>query len=382
MSQKEVICLLCAALLLCGCAAQSFETETTVVPSTPVPVTEPPATTTVLQPDPLQEMVDSMTVEELVGQMLLVRCPEGDVEAVLSEYQFGGLVLFRRDFQGESQESLIRKLDSYQSASQLPLLIAVDEEGGTVTRLSCYRAFRDAKFPSPRRAYQKGGLDYLLEIEAEKAYLLKELGINVNLAPVCDVVTDRDAFLYDRALGLSAEETADCVAAMVRTASECGVGSVLKHFPGYGNCEDTHVGTALDDRSLEDFRSVDFVPFQAGIDAGAGGVLVCHNIVTCMDPELPASLSPEVHRLLREELGFDGVIITDDLAMDAIAQVYGEGEAAVLAVLAGNDMLCTSGYEAQFGAILQAVADGRIGLARLRESVLRILHWKAELGLL
>lgn len=381
MSQK-IILLLTAVLLLYGCTAQPFDTTSpSAMPTTALP-TEPTTQPTTLPPDPLEELVNSMTMEELVGQMLLVRCPEGDVEAVLQTYQFGGLVLFSRDFSGENPESMVEKLNSYQDSVNIPLLISVDEEGGSVTRVSSYKAFRDSKFPSPRRAYRTGGLSYLLEVEAEKAELLNSLGINVNLAPVCDVVTDSDAFLYSRSLGLSAEETASCIAAMVQTAGEYGVGSVLKHFPGYGNCEDTHIGTALDDRSLEDFRTVDFLPFLAGFEAGAGGVMVCHNIVTCMDADHPASLSPEAHRILREELGFEGVIITDDMAMDAIADVYGEGEAAVLAVLAGNDMLCTSGYEVQFEAILAAVSEGRISESQLQESVLRILRWKAELGLI
>lgn len=333
-------------------------------------------------PSQAELMVNSMTVETLVGQMLLVRCPASNVEEILAEYPFGGLVLFAQDTKNETPDSLRNKLESYQNASVVPLLISVDEEGGTVTRVSSYPSFRSSRFPSPQNAYQQGGLSQLLEIEAEKSQLLKSLGINVNLAPVCDVVTDPGAFLYSRSLGLNAEKTAECIAAMVETMTANGVGSVLKHFPGYGNCADTHVGTALDDRTLDDFYSTDFLPFQAGINAGAGGVLVCHNTVACMDAELPASLSPEVHRILREDLGFDGVIISDDMAMDAISGVYGEGEAAVLAVLAGNDMLCTSSYEVQYEAILEAVEEGRISLSQLRQSVVRIIQWKMDLGLI
>ena len=372
-------------LLFSGCAQEIPPAEETITEVPAVHAGEPiPEVMDAPEPLPTRAelLVSRMDVAELVGQMLLVRCPATDVEEILAEYQFGGLVLFSRDIDGETPNSLAKKLESYQHSVSIPLIISVDEEGGTVTRVSRNTAFRSTRFPSPKSAYQRGGLAYLLEIEAEKAKLLSTLGINVNLAPVCDVVTDPRAFLYDRSLCLSADGTAECIAAMVQTASENNVGSVLKHFPGYGNCDDTHIGTALDDRSLEDFYSVDFVPFKAGIQAGAGGIMVCHNIVTCMDAGMPASLSPEVHRILRTDLGFTGVIITDDMAMDAISGVYGEGEAAVLAVLAGNDMLCTSSYKVQYQAILEAVEDGRISVSQLRQSVLRIMEWKTDLGLI
>ena len=142
------------------------------------------------------------------------------------------------------------------------------------------------------------------------------------------------------------------------------------------------MGIAVDHRSLEEYRQADFVPFRAGIEAGCGGILVSHNNVLSIDDTYPASLSPEAHRILREELGFDGVIVTDDLVMDAISSVYGTGEAAVLAVLAGNDLLCVSELPEQYNAVLAAIEDGTISKEAVRESAGRILSWKMELGLL
>ena len=153
-------------------------------------------------------------------------------------------------------------------------------------------------------------------------------------------------------------------------------------FSGLWEHADTHTGIAYDRRALETFEQADFVPFRAGIEAGAGGVLVSHNIVFAMDDALPASLSPEVHRILSEELGFDGVVITDDLAMDAIGQFTDGETAAVLAVEAGNDLLCCSDVETQYPAVLEAVQSGRITEERLDESVRRVLLWKLKLGLL
>ena len=160
------------------------------------------------------------------------------------------------------------------------------------------------------------------------------------------------------------------------------MGSVLKHFPGYGGNADTHTGMVYDDRPFETFVSGDFLPFSAGIKAGADMVLVAHNIVNCMDSRYPASLSPRVHQILREDLGFDGVIVTDDLYMDGVRDFAGDEQAAVLAVQAGNDLLCCTDFETQIPAVLAAVEDGTIPESRIDQSVLRILKMKISLGLL
>ena len=167
-----------------------------------------------------------------------------------------------------------------------------------------------------------------------------ESGININFAPVCDVSQDPADFIYDRTLGRDAQETSQYVAAVVETMAEEGMGSVLKHFPGYGNNVDTHTGIAVDQRPLETFEASDFLPFQAGTEAGGGktAVLVSHNIMAAVDDTLPASLSPAVHDLLREQLGFDGVVMTDDLAMEAVAAYSADGAVAVMALEAGNDL--------------------------------------------
>ena len=171
-------------------------------------------------------------------------------------------------------------------------------------------------------------------------------------------------------------------ASIVNLMGAFRVGSVLKHFPGYGNNTDTHTGIAVDSRSLSELEAQDFIPFAAGIQAGCGAVMVGHIIAEAFDPELPASLSPAVHRYLREDLGFSGVIMTDDLVMQAITDQYGAGEAAVMAVLAGNDLLCSTEYAVQYQAVLQAVLDGRIDIDVLNSAVRNVLEWKISLGLL
>lgn len=216
----------------------------------------------------------------------------------------------------------------------------------------------------------------------EKCELLCSLGINLNFAPICNVSQNSDDFIYDRSFGQDAEQTSAYVQLVVQTMSEERMGSVLKHFPGYGDNADTHTGIAYDKRSYETFVNSDFLPFQAGIESGANKVLVSHNVVSCMDSQAPASLSPQVHKILREELGFTGVIITDDLAMDGVRDFAGDTEIAVQVVQAGNDMLCCTDFEIQIPAILEAVNQGRIKEERIDESVLRILELKIALGIL
>ena len=352
-----------------------FPTEVPTEPESTVPPTTQPLSL-------IDQMISTMTLEEKVGQLFLARCPDVGALEDLKQYQFGGYILFGRDFQNRTPAEAAAYIEDFQNASSIPLLIAVDEEGGTVTRVSRYSQYRDAKFPSPRWLYNQGGLELVLQTEEEKCILLNSLGINVNMAPVCDVTTDPNAFMYSRSLGQSPETTAQYIQSTVSLMSRHNIGSVLKHFPGYGNNADTHTGIAADNRTLEELLSADLVPFSAGIEAGCGAILVSHTFVNCLDTAYPASLSPLVISYLRQDMGFSGVVVTDDLAMGAITELYGAGEAAVLAVLAGNDLLISSEYQIQYDAVLEAVRSGRISEEMLNESVKRILTWKENLGLI
>ena len=338
------------------------------------------------EPDPIaaraQELLDSMTLQEKEGQMFIARCPETDAAQLAADYHLGGYILFGRDFKDKMAEQVTTDIQSYQDAAEIPLLIAVDEEGGTVNRVSSNPNLRSSPFRSPQSLYSEGGLELVRSDAQEKCRLLESLGININFAPVCDVSQDPADFIYDRTLGRDAQETSQYVAAVVETMAEEGMGSVLKHFPGYGNNTDTHTGVAYDDRPYDTFLTSDFLPFQAGIAAGADMVLVSHNIVSAMDEASPASLSPEVHRVLREDLGFTGVIVTDDLVMDGVRDFAGDDEAAVLAVQAGNDLLCCTDFQTQVPAVLAAVESGEITEEQIDAAVLRVLTMKLRLGIL
>ena len=328
-----------------------------------------------------EELLSSMSLEEKVGQLFFVRFPSGAPEAV-SQYQFGGYILFGRDFKGLTREQVQEKIAACQAQAKVPMLMGADEEGGTVTRVSDNPNLCDEPYWSPRDLYNAGGMESVLYAEGDKCQVFRDLALNVNFAPVCDISREAGAFMYDRSLGQDAATTSSYVNQVVNVYRQNKVGCALKHFPGYGNNADTHTGIATDSRAYETFQQEDFLPFQSGIDAGAGCVLVAHNIVSCIDGERPASLSPEWHRILREELGFTGCIITDDLSMGAIQDFCDSGSAAVQAVLAGNDLLCCTDYEVQIPAVLDAVANGTITEARIEESALRVLRWKQDLGLI
>ena len=335
-----------------------------------------------------RELVDGMTLEEKVGQLFFVRCLFNGMEDKIAEYRLGGVLLFTQDYKDAAdhwltKEDFAAKLESYQAAAgDIPLFIGSDEEGGTVTRASRNPNLFPSKSQSPQALYAAGGLGAILNDTAQKSYLLRELGINVNFAPVADVSTDPGDFIYDRSLGRNAAETAAYVAGVVKVMRDSNIGSVLKHFPGYGNNPDTHTGVAIDERPYAVFQSSDFLPFAAGIAWGAPFVLVSHNVVTSMDAARPASLSPAVHQILRDELRFEGVILTDDLAMDAVKAYAPDGSAAVPALLAGNDMIVTSEFWTQIPKVLAAVEDCTIPEETIDAACTRVLNAKLALGLL
>lgn len=383
---KRILPLLLTALVLFGCTTRPVQTqpaESAPPTLTDVPEALPTETTAVTESaDAAETILAAMSIEEKVGQLFLARCPDTGAVEDIQNYHLGGYILFARDFEGETPASVKATLKSYQSASNIPLLIAVDEEGGKVTRVSRYKAFRSEPFDSSRNLYAQGGLALIAGNESEKCQMLRSLGINVNVGPVCDVTTDPNAFMYPRSLGQSPDITGQFVKTVLGVMEEEQVGGILKHFPGYGNNTDTHVAIAVDDRSLDELESIDLVPFAAGIEAGCDAIMVSHVFINAIDPDTPASLSEKVHTYLRESMDFDGVIVTDDLVMDAITDIYGVGESAVIAVQCGNDLLCVTDYAEQYNAVLAAVNDGRITEERLNESVLRLLRWKIELVLI
>ena len=332
--------------------------------------------------DKAEALMNNMTLEEKVGQMFLARYPSRNVLSEIKNENPGGYILFGRDFDNKSKQEMIEELQENQNASKIGLILGVDEEGGTVVRVSSHKEFRNSKFLSPQELYKQGGLQKVLEDSKEKSSLLKSIGINMNLAPVVDVPTKSSSFIYNRSYGIGAQETAEFTSELIKTMNEDNMISVMKHFPGYGDNEDTNTGIAIDERSYQNFINSDFIPFESGIEARGPCILVSHNVVKCMDEEKPASLSENVHDILRNDLNFTGLIITDDLAMDAVKTYVENGEAAVQAIKAGNDMIISSDFKTQKNEVLDAVNNGEINIDTINTAVRRILALKYAFGII
>lgn len=326
------------------------------------------------------EKLKDLSIEEKIGQLIFARVPESNQVSEIEKYHLGGYILFGRDTKNKTKEQLTNTIKSYQNASSIPLIIATDEEGGIVVRVSNNSKLADKAFKSSQELYKEGGFDLIKKDTKEKSELLSSLGINTNLAPVSDVSTNKNDYIYSRTFGKNATETSKYVETVIEASKGTNVSYVLKHFPGYGNNLNTHTGSATDKRSYKTFETSDFLPFEAGIKAGAEAVLVSHNIVNSIDSSAPASLSVKMHNLLREKLEFTGIIITDDLAMDAINDYV--SNPAVKAILAGNDLLIVSDYKKAYNDIKEAVEKETITEELLDELVFKVLSWKYYKGLI
>lgn len=328
------------------------------------------------EPNTAEKILGSMTAEEKIGQVILARYPQEPAEQA-EKYRFGGYTLYAKDFENETEESLSEKLSAVKAASFIPPFIATDEEGGEIVRVSKYRDFAERPLPSIQKAL--AAEEDISAWTDEMADVLQRAGVNLDLAPVADVAESRSDYIYSRTCGLGYEETGEIIAEIVRGMNRRRIVSCLKHFPGYGPNADTHTGIAIDSRTAESFETGDLIPFKYGIEAGAPMIMVNHNIVEAYDGNVPASLSEEVHKVLRE-LGFEGVIVTDDLGMDAVSLYTDEPYSA--AFLAGNDLLCVSDGAACFDALYEAFRSGDITEERLDESVLRIIQVKLDHGII
>ncbi|HFI0025523.1 TPA: glycoside hydrolase family 3 protein [Streptococcus suis] len=326
----------------------------------------------------VSQYLSQMTIEEKVGQMIFARMPSAGQTEALETYHFGGYILFASDFEGKTLEQVKEEIASYQSLSKVPLLMASDEEGGTVTRIS---QLLETPFASPLELYQSGGIEAILSDAKQKTSLLKEEGIYAGFFPVADLSTDPSSFIYDRTIGQDATITSDYITQLVTVLKEEQFASTLKHFPGYGDNADSHTDLVYDNRSLEELRANDFLPFKAGIEAGADSIMVSHNIVSAID-DVPSSISPEINKILRNELGFEGVIMTDDFDMQGLVQFVDQDTGALQTIQAGTDMILSSSYASQIPYIIEQVKAGTITEERIDQSVKRILGMKYDLGLI
>ncbi|NLO49345.1 MAG: glycoside hydrolase family 3 protein, partial [Clostridiales bacterium] len=207
------------------------------------------------------EILRGMDMKSKVGQLFFIPCPGSLAAQTAEEYRPGGYILFSKDFEGKTKEQISADIGYYQASSAIGLLIGVDEEGGTVNRVSWFPELRDEPFLSPGKLFELGGFELITEDTGEKSELLSALGINVNLAPVADLSGNPESFIYKRSFGDDAEQVSEYIRSVVSVMCDKNMGSVLKHFPGYGDNPDTHDLAAYDNRAYDVFLSNDFLPF-------------------------------------------------------------------------------------------------------------------------
>ena len=328
-----------------------------------------------------RQLLGEMTLEQKVGQMFYA-ADSTDPETA-AQYFLGGVLLETAQLDNFSKAETSAVLRGYEEAGDIPAFVGVNEEGGRVNTVSVLSQIRQKAFLSPRELLTTGGLKLVDSDTREKSDLLRELGINMNFAPVCDVVTDADAMMYPRTAQGDADDVCRYVDTVVTAMHDRKMIGVLKYFPGYGELTaKAHTDVLTDTRSLEELESTAFPPFARGLDAGAQVVMMGNVIVTAVDEKLPAGLSPAVHKLLRQELDFDGVIVSSDLNALGMGRYGSGGELAVMAVRAGCDMVLTDDWMEGIEAVAREVRTGQIAVERIDESVLRILKLKISFGLM
>ncbi len=325
------------------------------------------------------QKLKTMSLDEKINQLLLVRYPDSSGDKILKEKQFGGYIFFAKDFKNKTSDQVKKMISSLQSVSKIPILTAVDEEGGSVVRISNNKNLAKSKFLSPQELYALGEFEAIRQDTIQKSALLSSLGINLNLAPVVDVSTSSKAYMYPRTLGENTDLTSQYAKTVIEASHGGNVSYTLKHFPGYGNNDDTHINSATDERSFDEIKNQDLPPFKAGIDALAEAVLVNHNTFKNIDKDNPATLSASIHNILRKDLNFTGITITDDMSMDAVSSIP---NASLKAIMAGNDLIITTDYEKSIKEIKQGLNDATISEELIDKLAFRILAWKYYKGLI
>ena len=313
-----------------------------------------------------------------VGQLLIGSLPGGTIPSELRslarEFELGGVILFSRNI--EAPEQVAELAHDVQSLStELPLWVSVDQEGGRVARLRA----PFTEWPPMAALGRSGDAALATRFATALAAELRAVGITLDYAPVLDIHTNpKNPIIGDRALSATAEEVARLGAAIILGLQGHGVAACGKHFPGHGDTSiDSHLDLPLVEHPPDRIRRVELVPFREAIRAGVAFMMTAHILVPSLDEDLPATLSSKIVRgMLREELDYDGVILSDDLEMKAIAKTWSVPDAAVQAIAAGCDglLICSGDVDVQMAtleALVHAVEDGRIPFGRFEDALKR-----------
>ena len=398
--------LMVLVMLLCACGAPSGNTQNNVAPEEFVPqnhAENDPGQDD--QPDLAEQTLKTMTLREKVGQMFIIRPDQlvtslapasthtskaskvktfsQEMLGTLEDYPAGGFIFFDKNI--ESKTQIMSFTAQAREVSKYLPFIAIDEEGGKVTRLagSTDKGIRVKTYRSMESIGKTGDPANALEAGQTIGKYLEEYGFNLDFAPVADINTNpRNVIIGDRAFGSDPQLAAGMVCAFIDGLHESSVLTSVKHFPGHGDTTaDTHYGSVAVKKTWEQLLEAELIPFRAAFDT-TDFVMIAHiNLPNATSDGLPASISKElITEKLRGELGYDGLVITDSMAMEAITDQFTQEESAVLAVEAGVDVLLMPfDYTTSFDAVIAAVQSGRIPESRIDESVIRILRAKAKI---
>lgn len=372
-------------------------TATVTITAAPKPTST--TTTTTRCPDEYdgktaKEILQLMSLEEKVGQLFIVRPQalggsntkfDGAKQTGLERYHVGGVCMFANNISTPKQ--ITEYISRLQGASDIPLFIAVDEEGGRVARIANDADFNVKKYASMQAIGSTGDTSKAYDVGQTIGAYLKKYGFNLDFAPVADVNTNpQNIVIGDRAFGSDPQLVSDMIKSAITGFHSKGVMTCVKHFPGHGDTYgDTHMSSVYVNKTWEELKECELIPFIGGIDAGTDMIMIAHiNTPNITTDGLPASLSEQlIEGKLRGELGFEGVIITDSLEMKAITSLYGSDKSAVMAIKAGADIvLMPEDLGKAYNGVLSAVKSGEISQQRLDESVLRILNLKQKYGII
>ncbi|MBY3620649.1 beta-N-acetylhexosaminidase [Acinetobacter sp. CUI P1] len=355
-------------------------TSSPVTSSTPVPSSES---------DPIALQVSSMSLEEKIGQMLLVGIDgtvlDDQAKRMIAEDKVGGIILYKNNIQDlKGMVSLVNSMKESNNGNPAPLFISIDQEGGKVSRMPK----EYISFPSNGTVGTRNDADAAEMMGKLLAREVISAGFNMNFAPVLDINSNPDnPVIGDRSFGNSAELVSTLGIAEMKGIESEDVIPVVKHFPGHGDTSvDSHLELPIVNKTAEELAKLEWLPFQAAIKEGTDAVMVAHILFPKLDPDKPASLSSKIiGELLRGEMKYQGIVITDDLTMGAIMKNYDLATAAVDTINAGSDILLIAhGYDNEkrvIESLLDHVKKGKIQETRIDESVYRILALKAKYNL-
>ncbi len=357
-----------------------------------------PRTGTILTKSVPETTLENMTLEQKVGQLFILGFKfdeQGEdmlelssaAKQTINYCKPGGIILTGFNMSTPPQTTQFIS-DAKNAYSEYPLFVSIDEEGGDISRLNLIGTFsEDERIPAPLEIAQnetpQDAYDYMATIAIE----LKELGFNLDFAPSCDIFSNpENTVIANRAYGTTAEQVVKFIPSAIKGLTDNGIIAVAKHFPGHGDTiTDTHYGLASVDHDLERLREFEFVPFEAAIESGVDMIMTAHILTeNATENDMPATMNQQlITDILKGELGFEGVVVTDALDMDAITLNYSSGDAAVACVQAGVDiLLMPEDPKEAYEAILEAVETGEISVETIEQSVLKILELKYKYGIL